>query len=110
MLNRGAVVVRPKRPYLEWAAGLDDSGLVPDADGERTVYLIPGFESDEDGWAILAEAYESIFENELWGWHTDEVAWPQERSLEMFKAWFYVELHSLVEDLCAYEITDDEAE
>ena len=28
----------------------------------------------------------------------------------MFKAWFTVELHSVVEDLCGFEITDDDDE
>jgi len=28
----------------------------------------------------------------------------------MFKNWFAVELHSVVEDLCDFEIVDDEAE
>ena len=37
MLNRGVVIVRPKQPYLDWAAGLDDSGIVPDPNGEQTV-------------------------------------------------------------------------
>src|SRR5215471_16399911 len=41
MLNRGVVIVRPKQPYLDWAAGLDDSELVPDPNAEQTVYLIP---------------------------------------------------------------------
>ena len=47
MLNRGVVIVRPKQPYLDWAAGLDDSGLVPDPNGERTIYLIPSYEDEE---------------------------------------------------------------
>lgn len=46
MLNRGALIVRPKQPFLDWAAGLDDSGIVPDVEGERTVYLIPQFEDE----------------------------------------------------------------
>ena len=46
MLNRSALIVRPRQPYLDWAASLDDSGLVPDVAGEHTVYLAPGFEDD----------------------------------------------------------------
>src|SRR5438552_13898383 len=46
MLNRGVVIVRPKQPYLDWAAGLDDSGIVPDPNGEQTVYLIPSYADD----------------------------------------------------------------
>jgi hypothetical protein len=108
MLNRGVVIVRPKQPYLDWAAGLDDSGVLPDVDGEQTVYLIPGFESDDEAWELLEECWAAIFENELFGWHTDESAWPAGRTFAMFKAWFTVELHSVVEDLCGFEITDDD--
>src|SRR5213594_2183236 len=71
MLNRGAVIVRPRQPYLDWAAGLDDSGLMPDPNDEQTVYLIPSYDDDEEAWEILGEVYPAIFENELYGWHTD---------------------------------------
>ncbi len=43
-----------------------------------------------------------IFENELYGWHTDEAAWPKGRDFAMFKKWFEIELHSVVEDLCDF--------
>lgn len=108
MLNRGVLIVRPKQPYLDWAAQLDDSGLVPDPEGEKTVYLIPEFESDDEAWEILEDVYPEVFERELDGWHTDESAWPQNRTFAMFKEWFDIELQSVVEDLCAYEIEDDE--
>ena len=48
MLNRGVLIVRPGQPYIDWAAQLDDSGLVPDSEDEKTVYLIPEFESDAE--------------------------------------------------------------
>lgn len=108
MLNRGVVIVRPDQPYLDWAAGLDDSGIVPDPNVEQTVYLIPSHEDDDEAWDILEGIYSEIFENELYGWHTDERAWPKDRDFEMFKQWFRIELHSVVEDLCDYEISDDE--
>ena len=107
MLNRGVVIVRPKQPYLDWAAGLGDSGLVPDLNAEQTVYLIPSY-GHEEAWEILERVHPTIFENELYGWHTDEAAWPKD--VAMFKAWFEIELHSVVEDLCDYEIVDEDAE
>ena len=110
MLNRGVVIVRPKQPYLDWAAGLDDSGIVPDPSDEQTVYLIPSYEGDEAAWKILENVYPTIFENELYGWHTDEAAWPRGRDFAMFKDWFEVELHSIVEDLCDFAIVDDDDE
>jgi hypothetical protein len=110
MLNRGVVIVRPKQPYLDWAAGLDDSGLVPNPTGERTIYLIPSYEDDEAAWEILEALHPAIFENELYGWHTDETAWPKGRDFAMFKEWFEIELHSVVEDLCDFEIVDEDDE
>ena len=107
MLNRGAVVVRPKQPYLDWAAALGDSVPVPDVKAEKTVYLLPGFENDEEGMDILGEFYEQIFEQELWYWYTDEDAWPMNRTLKLFLEWFDVEFHSIVEDLDEGVIEDE---
>jgi hypothetical protein len=109
MLNRGALIVRPKQPYLDWAASLDDSGLVPNPADEQTVYLVPGFADDEEAERILRKIYAEVFERELFGWHTDETAWPKNRTFAMFKKWFQFELHSIVEDLCGFELADDEA-
>jgi hypothetical protein len=108
MLNRSAVMVRPRQPYLDWAAQVDDSGVLPEASDERTVYLIPEYDDEDQAWELLEEIYPEIFENELYGWHTDEDAWPQERSFAMFQEWFEIELNAIVEDLCGYEILDDE--
>ncbi|NNE35614.1 MAG: hypothetical protein HKN13_10265 [Rhodothermales bacterium] len=110
MLNRGAIIVRPKQPYMDWATSLDDSGLVPDRNEERTVYLVPEYEDDDEAMAVLSRAYEMIFEEELNGWHTVVEDWPQNRTLATFLEWFDVEFHSIVDDLCGFPIIDDEAE
>jgi hypothetical protein len=107
MLNRGVVIVRPKQPYLDWAAGLDDSGIMPDPNDEPTVYLIPSYEDEASASEILEKVHPVIFENER---HTDEAAWPKGRDFAMFKDWFEIELHSVVEDLCNFEIVDEDDE
>ena len=109
MLNRSAVIVRPRQPYLDWAASLGDSGLVPDVTGEHTVYLAPGFEDDVDAAKVLSTVYAEIFERELNAWHTDEGDWPPNRTFAMFRNWFEVEMHSAVEDLCGHELFEDGA-
>lgn len=109
MLNRAALIVRPKQPYLDWAAQLDDSGITPDVKGEQTVYLIPEFEDGEHAKRILKRVFSEVFERELFEWHTDESAWPPNRTLRLFQEWFDYELHSVVEDLCSFAIVDDEA-
>ena len=108
MINRGVLIVRPKQPFLDWAAGLDDSGVLPNVTGEQTVYLIPEFEMPDEAQSILKKVYLEVFENELWGWHTDESAWPKKRDLKTFREWFAIELHSVVEDLCDYEIIKED--
>jgi hypothetical protein len=108
MLNRAALIVRPAKPFQEWAAGLDDSGLVPSADDEQTVYLIPDFDDDDEFESILRVIYAGIFEHQLYGWHTVESAWPKKRSFEIFREWFQIEYHTVIEDLVAGPLLDDE--
>ena len=109
MLNRSSVIVRPKQPYLDWAAQLDDSGIAPDPNDECTIYLIPEYDDDIQALEILSKCFDVIFEAELEGWHTAESSWPKKRDFKMFRNWFSFEFHSVVEDLCVYEIIDDEA-
>jgi hypothetical protein len=108
MINRSVLMVQPKQPFLDWASGLDDSGVLPEVDGERAVYLIPSFEMDEEAWEIIEEIYPVVFESEFLGWHMDESAWPKGRDFAMFQEWFSIEFHSIVEDLCDYEILEED--
>ena len=108
MINRAVLIVRPKKPFLDWAARLDDSGLLPNVEGEQTVYLIPVYDDDRDSQAILRKVYSRVFESELFGWHTEESAWPTRRDFKAFGEWFTIEMHSVVEDLCDAEIIDDD--
>ncbi len=108
MLNRAAIIVRPDKPFLDWAAALDDSGGVPDPSDEPIVYLVPGYNDDEEAQSILKKAYSLIFEDELFDLSPDESAWPGDRSFAVFRKWFKVEMHSVVEDLCGYEFIDEE--
>lgn len=108
MINRCALLVRPAQPYIDWTLGLDDSGVAPDPDGEVTVYLVPELGDDEEAETVLALVYAEVFERELEDWHADEAAWPKDRSLAAFRRWFKIEMHSIVEDLCADPLLDDE--
>lgn len=96
MINRSAVIVRPKQPYVDWAKGLDDSGMDPSKNGDRTVYLLPEYDDDVEGLALLSKGYEHIFEAELEGWHLIEDNWPANRTFAMFCEWFDIELNSMV--------------
>jgi len=110
MLNRGALIVRPADPYIEWARAVFDDDMAPSEDGERTVYLVPDDDADRGLDWVLKQVWGEVFERELEGWCTDEARWPKNRTLAMFKRWFQVEYHSVIEDLCGWPLQDDELE
>jgi hypothetical protein len=97
IVNRHAVVVKPKQPLLDWI-----NALYPDLteDGsETTVYLVKSQLSREDTEKWLKRHYKKIFDNELIDRHTDENDWPEKRTYKVFKEWFDTELHEQVVDM-----------
>jgi hypothetical protein len=110
MLNRSAVAVRPKQPFLDWVNAVDDSGTVTLDDLQTTLYLVPDYEDPEDAEKVLKRVYDDIFCRELQGWYTLESLWPRDRSLKVFKQWFDVEHFDLIEDVGWGPIVNDEAE
>ena len=102
LLNRTAVIVKPKQPYIEWANSLDDDGvkLDPNSIPEHTIYLIDD-KADylPDNVEMIKPYFAAIFEEELNGWHRVESDWPSPRDLSTFLAWFEIEIHSMILDL-----------
>ena len=99
-INRSALLVRPKEPYLKWAEDLDDdSGDAHSLRGETSVYLVAEDPEGRQESAALELYFREIFESELAVWYFDESAWPQNRDLKTFLAWFDVEAQSIVWDL-----------
>ncbi len=113
-LNRTALIVRPKRRYKEWADSVasGDDDPIFDLDEARltpTVYLAAA--SPDDGVEDLIDEYaREIFDSQLELWHTDEAAWPVNRSAHVFRDWFDVTVTDLVTDLDPEEPIDDDLE
>ncbi|MHC5011896.1 MAG: hypothetical protein ACYTG6_13290 [Planctomycetota bacterium] len=108
MLNRSVVILRPARPFIEWASSLPGPAFDESDQADEVAYLLPPYESAEEAEQILREAWPMLFESELNGWHTDAADWPRGRDFSMFQKWFKVELHSMVVDLCADKIIDEQ--
>jgi hypothetical protein len=108
MLNRGALIIRPSEPYIAWARAVFEDAPAPSPDGEQTVYLVPDDEAGRGVDWILRQVWEEVFERELEAWCTDKSTWPRKRTLAMFRKWFRVEYHSVIEDLCGWPLDDDE--
>ncbi|MBI3666602.1 MAG: hypothetical protein HY236_10335 [Acidobacteria bacterium] len=101
-LNRSAIVVTPKQPFLEWLHSVDPTSsdlTLHDLGREPIIYLVPECESEEAFADSLREMFPVIFEDQLAGWWTDQSAWPVNRTLDTFQAWFDCQFHSMVMDL-----------
>lgn len=111
MLNRSALILRYKQPFIDWINGVDpsQSDVVTSADleQERTVYLVE-VEDQKELEAWLERNHRALFEEELFGWYTDPALWPSERSLELLREWCFFELHSLVIDTGSSPLEEDD--
>lgn len=110
-INRQTLILKAKQPFVDWHRALPDSDpldlQVEDLHRDRTVYLIPDFDTEEESLKFVDLNFAFFFEEELYGWYTDESTWP-ERTLDNFKRWFDVEIHSVVIDLLDEEIEKEE--
>ena len=101
-INRGAIVVKPKQPYVDWANSCDEfptKTTVAEARDDCHAYLVPCWDDDKEFERILSKVCRFIFDNELSGWSTDESIWPKRRGFATFQEWFEVEAHSMVFEL-----------
>ncbi len=103
LLNRSVVIVKPLRPYLEWAKDDDDEGLAElvfeNLRNEPHVFLLPEYEDPTAQKEVLAESWPALFEAMLEGWLTDEAYGPKNRTLGMFREWFEIQMCSMVQNL-----------
>jgi len=114
MLNRAALILRYKQPFVHWINAADPSPsshtlTLAEVNQEHTVYLVEVEDEDElSRW--LARHHEELFDEELKGWYTDPALWPRDRSLKMLKEWCSLELHTEVVDTGESPLEDDEFE
>jgi len=94
LLNRTAVIVTPKRRFLEWINRLPDAGkplTIEEATSLRMVYLAATGDGMPEVSEIIDIYYEEIFEDSLYGWTHDESLWPPNRTAHVFRDWFHVD-------------------
>ena len=108
-LNRSAIVVRPRLPFLQWLHATDPTSVsltLDDLAREPTVYLVPECGDPEAEEECLAGVFHTIFENQLDGWWRDRTTWPTPLSLATFKRWFDCPFHSMLLDLTDEPLID----
>lgn len=101
-MNRGAVVVVPEQPVLDWLRRVDPTSaelMLADLGQDPSIYLLPECDSDRNKENRLKEVCEQIFEDQLHGWYRAEEFWPVDRSFRIFRQWFDYQFHSVLIDL-----------
>ncbi len=92
LLRRGLVVLRPKRPYLDWAKSVDPDSATTLAQHRREdsfAFLVPATTWTSTRRNGFVDRYwPHFFAQVLESWTPKVKQWPQERTLEMFKQWF----------------------
>jgi hypothetical protein len=103
VVNRTALSIKPKEPYLKWANFATTSyESIEDIRSAGKIILLP-ISAFNDQERFLEEHYRELFELELDAWTPNNKAWPQQIDLNMFKQWFDVEFFAL-----ALDFSDDE--
>ena len=101
-LNRTVVMLVPKRPFLDWVndAAPDDAALsLADLCEDNEVFLIPQLNDEQESIQWVEKRWSILFEHMLAEWMLDETGWPQDRTLNMFREWFDIEIHTMAWDL-----------
>ena len=112
MVNRSAIVIKARKPFLDWLKSLpdpeDQGTTLKEINEGANVYLLPPYWAEMNSTSVQWEFYSAIFEMELYDWWADEADWPAGRDLKMFHKWFNPELHDVIEDLVDAPLIDED--
>jgi len=110
MINRCVLIVKARKPFLQWVKSLPNPGNITleEMNRDSAAYLLPEYENDHERDDLIERFVEVIFEEQLDGWWTNQPDWPSKRDLATFKKWFDVEFHSAVFDLVDAPLEDED--
>jgi len=109
MVNRAVLITIAKEPFIEWLLSLPEPFHITldEINEDRTAYLIPEYDDENQRDRIIKKIFGNIFENQLAEWWTREEEWPQKRDLRTFRKWFDLQFHTVVEDLVDDRLVDE---
>ena len=98
-INRAAILVRPKEPFINWLRSVAHYEDLPDGEFEDFVqfvsrrmgpYLISKEDTEQAGDRVVKRYFEQIFKNELTKVYWERHNWPDVTSYDVFREWFSV--------------------
>ena len=99
VLDRSAVIIRPKQPYVDWANSTGPyNESLDDLSKQGRVVLVPEASSREEALARIAVLAEELFRMELEAWQPGKAGWPRRLDFETFSEWFEIEVQLMVID------------
>ena len=113
VVNRTAVTIIGAQPYIVWMRATDadfNKGAitVQAAKAYGAAFLLPEFELEESLQEWVEENATWLFEFQLAAWTDNESSWPSARDLKTFRAWFRIDVHSVVVDVADDDIEGEE--
>lgn len=113
LLNRTAITITGAKPYVDWTLARPSDAAtnaitVVRAKPYGSAFLLPEFELEEDIQEWVEENAAWLFEFQLSAWTEDESSWPATRDLKTFRAWFNVDIHSVVVDMADEDLEGEE--
>jgi len=101
-VNRSAVVIVPKQPFLDWLHRVDPTsgGLgLADLSRDPSIYLFPECDDQAELEHHSQKACEEVFAEQLDGWCRAKERWPENRTWDIFGQWFDYRFQSMLIDL-----------
>ena len=111
LINRGVVVIKPKEPFLDWVnrdLALSSPVTMEELRRDCTTILVPDLGSLEAALDYVEPLKPRLFGMELEAWDRDPANWPEERTSDLFDAWFALKVHSMVWDTVDTPIVKEE--
>ena len=111
MLNRSAIVVKPRQPFLDWLHTADPTShrlTLRDLTREPTIYLIPECDTERGRPRSLARNCARRFSWSNWRVGSEmKTSWPRDLGFDVFCRWFDFQHHSMLVDLCDEPLIDE---
>jgi hypothetical protein len=89
-INRTAITIQTKQPYIDWANSFEDGQSYDPEKCHATTILISDRYDEFNYEKYLKKIYKILFEEELESWMADPDGWPKIKNYKMFKEWFEI--------------------